>query len=507
MNARKAFINANVITMNPAAPHAQAIGISGDTLSVVGSNEEVQRWANGSATVTDLGGKTVVPGLIDSHSHISAGATLMTSANCSSVTCRTLEDVLNAVSDVAHGKALGEWVSGWGYDDTGIEEMRHLTRQDLDAVTTDHPVYITHISGHLGYLNSAGLKLLDITSETPDPPGGEIDKDENGEPTGLLLENAAFAVRKHLPTLSKAELKELFRKQVKSYNSYGLTSTHEGAIGIMGNGANFISVCRELEAEGELDIRIYANIVEAAYPDYDALGVAKGFGSRYFRIGGIKFFQDGSIQGLTGALLDDYHNKPGWRSELIYPQEVLNEKLVHHHKNGDHIVIHGNGDAAIESILQALELAQEQYPRQDARHMLIHCQMAHPDHITRMKKLGVIPSYFINHVYYWGDRHVKLFLGPERAARLEPLASSLAEGLLFSVHSDFPVTPIDPIFSMHTAVNRETRSGAILGPNECITPYAALETFTTKAAPCSFEEGNKGQSGSGQAGRSRGSVG
>lgn len=492
MTRKRAFINANIITMNPAAPKAEAIGIAGDTISIVGTQAEVEQWADNETELINVEGKTMVPGLIESHNHISIGAVWEHHANCSSVTCSTLEDALNTIAEVAARTPAGEWVPGFGYDDTAIAEMRHLTRHDLDAVTTEHPVFIGHVSGHLSYLNTLALEIAGITADTPDPDGGTIHKDETGEPSGLLLENAAFAARQHLPKATREELKERLVNKIADFNALGITSTHDAAVGLTGDASDLLSVCRELERDNVMNMRIYTAVLEPAYNKYDALGVAKGYGSHYFKIGGVKFFQDGSIQGFTGALLDDYHTRPGWRGELIYPQEVLNEKFLYHQKNGDHIVVHGNGDAAIESILQAFEAAHEAHPRKDSRHMLIHCQMAHQDHIERMHKLGIIPSYFINHIYYWGDRHHNIFIGPERAARMDPLGSSLRHGLLFSVHSDYPITPVDPMFTMHTAVNRLTRSGKVLGPEERISPFEALKTFTTAAAMCSFEEDVKG---------------
>jgi predicted amidohydrolase YtcJ len=163
-----------------------------------------------------------------------------------------------------------------------------------------------------------------------------------------------------------------------------------------------------------------------------------------------------------------------------------------YHQAGLQIAIHANGDRAIESTLMAFEKADCQFPGQDLRHMIIHCQTASMDHIARMKQLGVVPSYFVNHVYYWGDRHVSIFLGPERAARISPLASSLKENLIFTLHSDLPVTPVSPLDSIHNAVNRITREGKVLGPDERISPLEALKAYTTHAAYCSFEEDLKG---------------
>lgn len=490
--SKQIYINGNIITMNEAAPSAEAIGVAGDKIAVIGSNEEVKVWGGDDAQIVDMGGKTVIPGLIESHNHISIGAIWESHANCSSVTCGTIEEVLNAVAERLEGKDPGTWVQGFGYDDTAIAEMRHLTRHDLDALSTEHPIFVSHVSGHLSYVNTKALEIVGITADTPDPQGGTIHHEEGGQPSGLLLETAAFAVREHLPMPTRDEYKELFVKQVAKFNSYGLTGTHDAAIGLAGTEKPFFEVCRELEAAGEMNIRIYTAVLHETYDKYVELGVGRGYGSDYCRVGGVKYFQDGSIQGFTGWLLDDYHTRPGHRSQSIHTQEFLNERFVHHQKNGDHIVVHCNGDAAIESVMQALEAAQEAHPREDTRHMLIHCQMAHDHHIDRMKALGVIPSYFINHVYYWGDRHKNIFMGPERASRIDPLASSLRKGLKSVMHCDFPVTPIDPWFTMHTAVNRLTRSGEVLGADERITPYETLKAFTIDTAWCSFEEDIKG---------------
>ena len=492
MTKKQAFINANVITMDANLSTAEALGVSGDTLAVVGTTTEVLAWAGDEADVIDIAGKTIIPGLIESHNHISIGAIWETHANCSSVTCGTIEDVLNTIAERVATTEPGQWVQGFGFDDTAIAEMRHLTRHDLDSVSTEHPVCIRHVSGHLSYLNSLALELVGISAETPDPPGGTIHREDGGHPSGLLLETAAHVVRPLLPVPTRAEFKEMLVAKIANFNAYGLTGTHDAAVGYGGTGGLFFGVCRELEAEGSLNIRIYTAVLEDAYNEYDTLGVAKGYGSAYVRVGGVKFFQDGSIQGFTGALLEDYHTRPGHRSQFIHSQETLNEKFIHHQGNGDHIVVHCNGDAAIESVLQAMEAAQAAHPREDTRHMLIHCQMAHDDHIDRMIALGVIPSYFSNHVYYWGDRHKNIFLGPERAARIDPLGTSLKKGLRIAIHSDFPVTPIDPWFTMHTAVNRLTRSAEVLGPDERISPLEALRTFTIDAAWCSFEEDIKG---------------
>ena len=204
------------------------------------------------------------------------------------------------------------------------------------------------------------------------------------------------------------------------------------------------------------------------------MGLGHGFGSDLLKIGSVKMFQDGSIQALTAALSEDYYNKPGFRGELIMPQPEMESLLEKYHKEDLQIAVHANGDAAIESVLVAMEKAQAKYPQTDLRHMIIHCQTASNDQIKRMKNVGIIPSYFPGHVYYWGDRHADLFLGPERASRISPAATADRQGLPFTLHCDTPVVPIDPLRSLWAAVHRRTASGRSLGPDERISAGRAL---------------------------------
>jgi len=194
-------------------------------------------------------------------------------------------------------------------------------------------------------------------------------------------------------------------------------------------------------------------IMEEFYREIIERGLGTGFGSEYLKLGGVKLFQDGSIQGLTGALMEPYYNRPGFRGELILSQETLDGLVNKYHGEGLQIAVHAR---AIESVIQAFEKGLQRHPCRDHRHMIIHCQLAIQDHIRRMKRLGVVPSYFVNHEYYWGDRHAAMFLGPERARQIDPLALSLKEGLIFTLHSDLPVTPVDPLFSIHCAVCGES---------------------------------------------------
>lgn len=487
------FKNGRVITMNPGQPEATAFAVSGGRFCMVGEDIQAGAWSGTGFPVVDLKGKTVIPGLIETHNHLSYYALALAMVDVSSVSNSSIKDIKDRLREAAAKAQPGAWIDGWGYDDTLIDECRHLTRQDLDEAVSDHPVFISHTTGHLVYTNSLGLKMAGIDVGTPDPPGGIIDRDDQGRPTGLLLEHTAIHLLSNLrPSPTTAVLRELLPKAVSAYHREGITSVHDAAVGVLGEGSQLVRAYVGLAEENRLGLRIYLTMVENYYKPFLEQGLFRGFGGEYLKMGAVKNFQDGSIQGLTGALQADYLNRPGFRSQLIWPQEVLDAFVEHYHVMGMQMAIHANGDWAIESVIQAFEKAQRKHHRADPRHMIIHCQMASDNHIARMKAAGLVPSFFVNHVYYWGDRHLKMFLGEERAARIDPLGSAVRAGLKFTLHADTPVTPISPIFSIHNAVNRVTKAGVKLGSDQCIAPYQALEAYTTNAAFCSFEEGDKG---------------
>lgn len=489
----KIYENCNVITMDPGMPKADSFAVIDGRFHLVGDRSKMEGCIKDGVETVDLKGRTVIPGLIETHNHISFYAANLTQVDCRPDVNAGIKELMGKFAEQAKGRSENEWVQGWGYDDTLISDQRHLTVDDLDAVCPDSPVLIMHVTAHLGYVNSKALALAGVTPDTPDPSGGWIHHDASGRLSGLLIEPAAVElVRAHVPVLNVAEMKGALTRAFQYYHQNGVTSTHDGAIGYSGDGREVIAAYRELEAEGRLNLRVYMTIVYNAYDRLIEIGLGNGMGSDLLKIGSVKMFQDGSIQAVTAALTQDYHCEPGQKGDLIFPQEALEAMVEKYHSAGLQLAIHANGDGAIESVLTALEKAAKKCPRADTRHMIIHCQMASPDQIRRIKALGAIPSFFVNHVYYWGDRHLKLFLGRDRAERIDPLRSSLDEGLNFSLHSDLPVTPLSPIFSIHNAVNRVTRDGVVLGPEQRITPLEALKAYTVDAAACSFEDDRKG---------------
>jgi len=491
---KKIFTNCRVVTMDEAIVSAEAFGVLGDRFSVVGTQDEVAAWGGKGVEQIDLGGKTVLPGFIETHNHLSFFSLRMDHADCSTPPNTSIEQVLERLADRAKEVPKNGWIFGYGFDNTLIDDNRHLNRGELDQIAPDHHVIVTHTSGHLGYANSKLLETMGIDDTTADPEGGKIHRDGAGRATGLLKETALFPIMGLFPKPELDEVKALIRRGAALANESGVTSLHDAAIGMEGAGPMVVRAYRELAAEKELGLRAYLTLMSDLYDQYHGLGLGSGFGTEAVTLGSVKLFQDGSIQGHTGWLSVPYHDRTeeGHVSQPIMGQDALDEKVATYHRAGLQIAIHGNGDAAIESIIRAVEKAQAEYPRKDPRHLLIHCQTVREDQIPRMKACGLMPSYFVQHVYYWGDRHHDIFLGPDRAARISPLASSLKQGVIFTLHSDLPVTPMDPLHSIHTAVNRTTRNGRVLGPDERVDPQDAVKAYTVWAAMAGFEEEIKG---------------
>ncbi len=479
--------------MDENNPEASAFGIIGDKFCAVGSDRDIKEWQSASTELVDLHGAVVSPGFIESHNHASAYAMNLLRVDCSPSVTRSIADVKEAIRVKAGQTPPGEWIQGFGYDDTLISDKRALTRADLDEAAPEHPVQIMHISVHFSYVNSKALEIAGVGPDTPQPEGGVIDKDTNGLPSGLLAEAGAMdLVRKHIKPYTTEQLKKALLQAMSYFHSHGVTSIHDGGIGYFQHGPQVVQSYMELEQEKRLDLRVYMTLTEELYRRLYDLGFRTGFGSTRLKLGSVKTWQDGSIQGLTGALSKPYHTRPELTGDLLLPQEELDRMVNKYHAAGLQLAVHANGDRAIESVLSAFEKAWAGTPADDRRHMIIHCQTASDGQLDRMKKIGVIPNFFVNHIYYWGDRHEALFLGPERAARLDPLKSALDRGLPFCLHSDLPVTPVDPLFSMHTAVNRITSGGKCLGPDQRVPIMEAFKAYTTNAARVSFEEDLKG---------------
>lgn len=497
LSADTVYLNGIVVTMN-GDQTAEAVAVRGEEIVAVGTSDEVQALAGADTRVVDLDGKTMLPGFYAAHDHFpGSGRVAVSSVDLNSPpigTIETMDELVAALSERAAGTPAGEWIQGRGYDDTLLAELRHPTRSDLDRVSTEHPIYISHTSGHLGVANSLALELAGITRSTPDPPGGVIQRDpETGEPNGVFEESGGMVSRLIPPPTNEQQL-EAFRWAVQDYVDNGVTTAV-----LAGGGRGSLINLRQAKDEGILAFRIITMMSRGNPEEISAAesgGLGSHFGDTRLKVGAIKIVQDGSNQGYTGYFTEPYHTPFKGDAEYRgYPRrsrEDLTSMVKQLHRSGYQIAIHANGDAAIDDVIHAYREAQRDYPRPDARHRIEHCQMVRKDQLDAIAELGVTPSFFVGHVFYWGDRHRDIFMGPERAAGISALRSAIDRGIRFTVHDDTPVTPVNPLQLVWVSVNRLTKSEQVLGPDERVTPIEALRAVTIDAAWQNFEEEIKG---------------
>lgn len=495
--AHQVFIHGEVLTMDSNDQIAQAVSVRGDRIEVVGSDVDIMKLVTDKTVVTDLRGRTLMPGFIDAHGHFPGSALAQINADLNSPPIgklNTMDEVMAALHTQADKTSAGDWVVGVGYDDSLLAENRHPTRAELDQVSSQHPVVAVHISGHMVVANSVALAAVGIDASTADPEGGVIGRrPDSQEPNGLLQENAQWDVVKHAYEPSLMDSVRMIKMATTEYASRGVTTAQSGAVdeSLIKGVSLFIKLA-------VIPIRVVLFPAELEMGEALLAGdfQAEDYASDRLTIGPVKLIADGSIQGYTGYLSEPYYMP--YHGDASYPgypsisRESLFEKVKTLHQAGYQMAIHGNGDASIEDILDAFEAAQKLHPVADPRLVLIHSQMAREDQIVRMKELGVTPSFFSAHTWYWGDRHRDIFMGPERAANMSPARWAQDNGVRYSTHLDTPVTPMLPLQSVWSAVFRTTYGGDTLGPHQRVSVMQALRSVTIDAAWQVFEEDNRG---------------
>ncbi len=481
------FLNAHVITMDAKKPRAEAVALRGKRIAAVGSRDEISAYIGDDTLVHDLQGKTLMPGFIDAHGHFPASGLSVFGLDLNSPPIgqvTSIAQLLDMLRVRADSTSEGDWVFGYGYDDTLLVEKRHPTRAELDDVSSVHPIAILHTSGHMLVANSKALALAGIDKSTPNPEGGVIVKDpETGELTGLLEEEARTPVMELSMDLSVMQFLQMIKQASADYVAKGVTLAQSGGLDSqMLQGLWLAQTLNLTPLRLEL------------WPFYYSLGeeLLKGekqaakFESSKLQLGAVKITADGSIQGYTGYLSRPYH-KPyhgdsDYRGYPTISRKELTRIVKRFHKAGYQLAIHGNGDASIDDIIHAFSEAQKAHYREDPRLIVVHAQMARDDQLARMKALGMTPSFFSAHTYYWGDRHRDIFMGPERAANMSPAKSAVKQGLRFSTHLDTPVVPMDPLLAAWSVVNRQTSGGKVVGPHQRVGVEQALRAITIDAA-------------------------
>jgi predicted amidohydrolase YtcJ len=547
----------------PQASYAEALVERGGRIVYVGPLAGAIGAAGGGAKRVNLAGRALLPGFIDAHGHLpdyvaSWGRPDLSPPPVGST--RRIADIQATVRAylASHPAPAGQLQFFVGYDDSLLEEKRHPSRADLDAVSATVPILLMHASGHLVVANSPALALVKISKATPDPAGGHIQRDPaTGEPTGVLEETAGLPFMALIPQPDLAEKLRRFDQVQKWWASFGITTAQDG----LSNPDN-VTLLREAGRRGRLILdvvsypffrvlgelssldarassraviltpgsdpravangkaasanapgttapisslvsnagREFASGAEAATPPpADGTTTAKlevGIYRNHLKIGGIKLTGDGSPQGKTAYMSQPYTSPPAgqkadYRAYPVMNQQEVSDWVAFGYRNNIQIITHTNGDAALDQFLVAVQQARASYGAKDLRPVAIHAQLARHDQVDRIKELGIVPSFFTAHTFFWGDWHRQSF-GEQRAAGISPTGYAYGKGVIFTNHNDAPVVPPDMLRLAQTAVVRTTRSGFVLGPAERVSPYVALKAITDWAAYQYFEEKSKG---------------
>ena len=527
--------NARIITMsnndeksiNPNSgkiektEYKQALYYENGIIQKVGTNEEILKLKDENTKVINMEGKTILPSFIDSHSHFSAVANSFLQVDLNE--CTSFKEIKNKILEykAKNNIADDEWIIANGYDNNILKEQRHPDINFLNTLEIDNPIVLKHKSEHVGVFNKNALEALEINETTKSPEGGKIEI-KDGKLTGYLEETAFVNYLKKVPMPSMDKLLKAYEKAQDEYLSYGITTLQEGYMS-----KELLNIYKELIKQNKLKLDV------VGYPDYDSIKeYAHTFPSSYkkynkhFKILGIKMILDGSPQGRTAWMKEPYEpekqniieNKEDYKGypAMKYDDIVRNIKFAK--ENGLQILAHCNGDATAEEYIKALQECEENeqsYPKQeniqmqecaqqekklnnnnakkikDLRPVIIHAQLISKEDLLKAKEIGAIPSFFVAHVYYWGDVHLKNF-GINRASRISPVKEAVDNNIIFTLHQDSPIIKPNMLETIWCAVKRQTKSGKILGEDERISVHDALKGVTINAAYSYFEETKKG---------------
>ncbi|MGW6299631.1 amidohydrolase [Peribacillus butanolivorans] len=460
MFADLVLVNGQVITSNMEYDVNEAVAVTDNLIVAVGKNEEVKRLIGSQTEVVDLAGRSLVPGFIDSHLHITLFGTNKLGVSCKEPTIESLHDVLKEIEKKVNETPIGNWVRVWGFNETKISENRYPSRKELDHISSNHPIILRRACGHISVVNSKALEIAGIDEHTPDPEGGIVVRDEVGVPTGVLIENAQMPYYE-LADYTHEELLQGLMMASNDFIASGITSIHDAGVSSPEN---------------------FRVMIKA--------GISTGLGDEKFKIGPAKVFTDGSSSGPTAAMREPYTDNSEHSGILYFSQEELNRILGEAHEKGFQITAHAQGDRAIEMMLNCIEEALKKHPRKNHRHRIEHAGITMPDLVERMRQLEVIPipnpAFFLE----YGDGYIKSY--GERVNHMYPVRDFIDKGIIAAGGSDSPVTSFKPLLGIHGAVNRKSSTGQDVGGNQRIGVLEAIKLFTWNGAYASFEENLKG---------------
>ncbi len=481
--------NARIWTVDGNRPKAEAVAIIGDRIVAVGSATEVDAWRGTATHVLDAGGKLVLPGFNDAHTHFVSGGFQLDSVDLKDAA--TPEEFTRRIADRARQRPK-EWITGGDWDDQRWVPARLPTKEMIDAVTPDTPVFVNRYDGHMAVANSVALKLAGVTRETKTPPGGEIVRDAQGDPTGVLKDAAQGLVGKVIPDPTHEQLVRAVKRALAHAASLGVTSVQA-----MSSSYADIRVYGELAQRGELTARIYAVPGLANWQDEARIGLHRAFGSPFLRLGALKAFADGSLGSTTAYFFQPYTDAPNTRgllSDAMQPISKMRERMTKADAADLQLCIHAIGDQAISTVLDLFTQVEKTNGERDRRWRIEHSQHLAPKDFARYAKLHVIASVQPYHAIddgRWAEKRI----GPERIKTTYAFKTMLEHRIRLALGTDWTVAPLNPMLTIYAAVTRATLDGKNPDgwvPEQKITVADAVEAYTMGSAYAEFQDNVKG---------------
>lgn len=492
MKADIIFFNGEVITVDAQNRIVECVAVKNNRIIAVGTKADIRRYIARDTKCIDLNGKSLLPGFIDAHLHLTIYGTNLLGVSCIEPHIHSLKDIFQDLRIKAEETPKGNWIRAWGFSESLVKENRCPTKEELDEISTDHPIVVIRTCNHTSIVNSLALESAGITESTKDPEGGIIERSMDGSLTGKLIENAHMNLFEYA-SYSKEELRKGMKLASDEFIKKGITSIHDA--GAYGEGSETIRIMQQAINANEIKVRVYAIIGSLTNSHHFVkkmveAGPITGLGNERFKIGPAKVFTDGSSTGPTIATREPYNHNADDYGVIYYSQEELNRILGEAHQNGYQITAHAQGDRAIEMLLNCFEKALSDHPRKNHRHRIEHAGIAPLDLQERMQELGVVIIPNPVFMYVNGEKYLEYY--GDRVEVMYPARDYIEKGIIAAFGSDAPVTTVDPLLGIHAAVNRESHLGTEVGKKQSISVLEAIRAYTWNGAYASFEENIKG---------------